>query len=145
MVAPCSVTVLLPDGPVNDAAWSGGRVSTVLQHRHAVDQDVHHPCGELMRLLVGGVVLNPGGIKNRDVGVVARCESPPLARLTSTVRPPGAGTRNPRATRTKTQASTTDANSDRHASTDSAVAITPRSPGTVAQYTPSSTTSYFAR
>src|SRR5207247_10461927 len=68
-----------------------------------------------------------------------------LAFLTSTLMPPSGGTRSPLATRTRTHSSTTSASWSRQASSVGPVAITPGSPGTVAQNTPPSTCLYRAR
>src|SRR6188474_1440209 len=49
------------------AAWFGAGVLAVFEHLHAVDEDVLHAGGVLVRLLEGGVVGDRRGVEDDHV------------------------------------------------------------------------------
>src|SRR3954452_24115835 len=69
-----------PRSPHHPAGF-GARGLAILEHLDAVDEDVLHARGVLVRLVVGGVVLDVGGIEEDGVGEVAGLEEAAVADL----------------------------------------------------------------
>ena len=70
-----------PSRPSDDAARRGAGVLAVAEHLHAVDEDVHHARGVLMRRFERGVILDGRRVEDGDVGEVAGRQSAALADL----------------------------------------------------------------
>src|SRR6185312_5153716 len=63
-----------PGAPAHRASARGARRLAAAQRPHAVHPDVVDARGELLRLLVGGVILDRVRVEHHDVGIVARLE-----------------------------------------------------------------------
>ena len=51
----------------------------LIDHLGTIDEDMHHAGGVLMRLLKGGVILNPVRIEYHNVGIIALYEGTPFS------------------------------------------------------------------
>ena len=63
VLLPQSLAVRTPAGPPHDAPRRGAGVLPIPEHLAAVDKDVDHARGVLVRIVEGGVVLDGAGSK----------------------------------------------------------------------------------
>src|SRR5581483_269291 len=70
-----------PPGTAHDLPRLGTRRFAVADHLYAIDEDVAHAGGELLRMVVGGVIGDRGGIEHDDVGEIAGSELAAILEL----------------------------------------------------------------
>ena len=63
------------------ATGHGAGVFAIFDHLHAVDKNLLHAGGELLRFFVGRMVLHAGGIEHYDVGEVSFLEQAAIFQM----------------------------------------------------------------